>query len=390
MEGVRFGPFNKSLLMNNNYIDLNCFVHKTKITNFNGRFDVNLPRFVDWEFISRLSNVGSICSIPVILSNYNLGLADNTITGNSKLIDYLDIARNIIKKNEYDERKLTHAITKGGNLKISAVIPSFNALDDLIECIASLKQYIDCSGFELIVVDNASSVDVIEYLESCVSQNPSKVKLLKLDRNYGYTYAVNRGIEMASKDNDVLLLNNDAVITNGSLELLRRSLYSNDAYGIAAPAQILPANTETISVHVPYAVADVEVDVNVSSHHKNLKNIPVFYDGSPLVLDFVPFFCVLIKRSTINLASQLDQRNGRHYRSDRTYCSYIKSMFGLQLVYVPQSIVYHKLQRSTKQLHSSNDKKSSFEFDLIFKQNTWSDSDQVNEEFKVAAWNKEF
>jgi GT2 family glycosyltransferase len=223
-----------------------------------------------------------------------------------------------------------------------------------------------------------------------VAQYPSKFNLIKLEKNYGYTYAVNRGIELAHEDNDILLLNNDAVLTMGSLEILQKTLHSSDEYGIAAPAQILPANTETISVHVPYAVADVEVDVNVSTHHKNLKNIPLFYDGSPLVVDFVPFFCVLIKRSTISMAGTLDHRNGRHYRSDRTYCSYVRSMFGLQVVYVPQSLIYHKLQKSTKQLNAVKDKNSGSEFDLIFKENSWSDSDQLSDQFKVSAWNKRF
>jgi len=390
LEGIRFGPFNKSLLMNNNYIDLNCFVHKAEIEKFDRKFNTNLPRFVDWEFITRLSVAGSICSIPVILSNYNLGLVGNTITGNGKLIVYLDQVREIININLNHSLQSKRLAEDNKNLRISVVIPSFNALEDLKECITSLTPYVNYSDFEIIVVDNASSQDVAEYLESCVAQYPSKFKLTKLDKNYGYTYAVNRGIELAHEDNDILLLNNDAVLTMGSLEILQKTLHSSDEYGIAAPAQILPANTETISVHVPYAVADVEVDVNVSTHHKNLKNIPLFYDGSPLVVDFVPFFCVLIKRSTISMAGTLDHRNGRHYRSDRTYCSYVRSMFGLQVVYVPQSLIYHKLQKSTKQLNAVKDKNSGSEFDLIFKENSWSDSDQLSDQFKVSAWNKRF
>jgi GT2 family glycosyltransferase len=295
-------------------------------------------------------------------------------------------------KNGVDIHSATSSklFNKKLNLKISVIIPSFNAIDDLKECISSLLKYIDFPDFEIIIVDNASSQDVLQYLETCVVQYPSIIKLLNLDKNYGYTYAVNRGIELANANNDVLLLNNDAVVSFGSLEMLSKALYSSEEYGIAAPAQVLPANTETINIHVPYAVSEVEMDVNISVHHKNLKNIPIFYDGSPMVVDYVPFFCVLIKRSTISLAGLLDQKNGRHYRSDRSYCSYIKSVFNLSVIYVPDSIVYHKLQKSTKELNLTSSKGKNSEFDLMFNENAWSEVDQVNNNFKMSVWNKVF
>ena len=47
--------------------------------------------------------------------------------------------------------------------------------------------------FEIIVVDNNSSQPVIDYLSQLSEQ--SKIKLIKNNINYGFTYAVNQGIE---------------------------------------------------------------------------------------------------------------------------------------------------------------------------------------------------
>lgn len=388
LEAVRFGMFNKSLLFNNNYIDLNCFVHKKSIINSGVNFDHNLKRFVDWDFISRISLVTSIFSIPVLLSNYHLESTENSLTGNSDYFSYYDFVREKLHGLLIDDyNKYKFPVLKK-ELNISVVIPSFNAATDLKECLDSLSFYMDRDGFEVIIVDNNSNKETIEFITYFSRKHHENVNLIKLDKNFGYTYAVNVGIKSSKKENDVLLLNNDAVVSCSALEILRDALYKNENYGMAVPAQILPANTETITTHVPYALPDVDIDVNISAHHGNLSKGVTFYGGEPLEIDFAPFFCVLIKRSTLDKKDSLDFVNGRHYRSDRTYCSYIKAVYGLAVVYVPNSIVYHKLQKSTKELNFQKSKEK--EYELIFVENSWSDEDQSKLNFKLPVWNRSF
>ena len=64
---IRFGTYNKPLLHNHNYIDMNCFCHKSHILNEIKGFDENLFSLVDWDFILKISNIFKIYSVPVIL-----------------------------------------------------------------------------------------------------------------------------------------------------------------------------------------------------------------------------------------------------------------------------------------------------------------------------------
>lgn len=83
---VRYASFNRALLENRNYIDLNCFCHTRKAFESIGGFDVNLQRLVDYDLILRLSDKFDIYSVPVILSNYFLGKCENAITSVKPLV----------------------------------------------------------------------------------------------------------------------------------------------------------------------------------------------------------------------------------------------------------------------------------------------------------------
>ena len=56
-------------------------------------------------------------------------------------------------------------------------------------------------------------------------------------------------------------------------------------------------------------------------------SVLLFHYGDVLELNFAPFFCVYIKREVINNSLGLDAELGRHYRSDRIFCNYIKFTF---------------------------------------------------------------
>lgn len=103
-------------------------------------------------------------------------------------------------------------------MKVSIVIPNYNGKKYLKACISSLNNQ-SFKDFELIVVDNASKDDSIEF----ISENYSNVKLIALKENYGFSRAVDEGIKASNADY-VVLLNNDTEVDKYWLENLVRCI----------------------------------------------------------------------------------------------------------------------------------------------------------------------
>jgi GT2 family glycosyltransferase len=233
---------------------------------------------------------------------------------------------------------------------------------------------------EIIVVDNNSNQTVVDYLDQLEAQE--KIKLIKNDVNYGFTYAVNQGISIAEKGNDILIMNNDAILTPNSINSLSNAAYELPNCGIVVPQQVLPGNTKTIDIHVPYANPNYECDVNLSAHHSNVINLPIFHSGRVVELSFAPFFCVYIKREVFDSSVGLDAELGRHYRSDLVFCNYVRYMMNLKIYYVSEAIVYHKLQKSTDLLRNKPKK----DFHVMFQKNQWDPELADNLGFKKRLW----
>ena len=88
---------------------------------------------------------------------------------------------------------------------VSIIIPHWNGIDILSECIDSLNNT-EYSNFEIIVVDNNSSDESVKWLKA----NHPKIKIIENDKNYGYAGGCNRGINN-SKGDYIVFLNNDTV-----------------------------------------------------------------------------------------------------------------------------------------------------------------------------------
>ncbi|MEE3419043.1 MAG: glycosyltransferase, partial [Methanosphaera sp.] len=371
---IRYGTINKGLLKNRNYVDLNCFSHTRKIYEKEGGFDEKLSRFVDWDLILKYMTNGKMYSIPFVLSNYYFNIAENSISSNQDLIDQSTI---VIEKQE--DRLNSKVLNYDMKKNVSVIIPSYESLNDLKECLESLFS-LKAPWLEIIVVDNNSSENVIKYLVKL--KNEGKIKLILNKENLGFTYAVTQGIEISEINNDIVLLNNDAVITKNAIQLLQKAAYELDNCGLTVPQQVLPANTKTINIHVPFALKNRDCDVNLSANHKNIINVPLFHNGEFTEVSFAPFFCVYIKRETYNKSIGLDAELGRHFRSDMIYCNYVRTVLNEKIYHVSDAIVYHKLQQSTSTLKE----KSQEEHDLLYVQNRWSEEEQEKYGFKRAKW----
>lgn len=377
---IRYGHFNRALLENNSYIDLNAFAHRRGLLSQLIGFDETLKRYVDYDLILRASELGVMYSVPVILSHYFYDKAVNTVTNDSRHVANMDVVRNHMhdRANKAQKDRSQRKLDK----HVSVIIPNWESLEDIRECLDSMLA-LEWSGMlSIIVIDNASSSEVRNYLQSA-SKNAT-VTVIQNSKNYGFTYAVNQGIACAAEGSDILLLNNDAIIHGGAIQALQNACYQLHNAGMTVPRQILPKNTKTLRTHVPYADDKNACDVNISAHHQNIADIPLFHDGGALELSYAAFFAVYIRRDVIENIGVLDAEFGRHYRSDRTYCDLMRTATNRKLYYVPEAMVTHKLQKSTDSLRDKDE--STNEFDLMFRRNQWDTETATALKFRKAAW----
>lgn len=391
---IRFASFNKGLLENRNYIDLNCFMHSKQVFKKTGMFDTQLKRFVDWDLILKISSEFTIISVPVILSNYFYELAENAITNDHSLNGYIDIVREQHNTREFIKGRALLRYGQSEPVKhrmpkpklahhVSIIIPNYESLDDIQDCLSSIRKYYDSKQVDIIVVDNASALEVRTYLrEQAVKE--FDITYIENEFNAGFTYAVNQGIKVAKPGSDIVLLNNDALLTRHALVAMQQLAYQDPNIGLVVPRQVLFANTKTITTHVPFANPSIDCDVNLSQHHKNIHYVPLLHDGEQVEISFAPFFCTYMRREVVDQVGGLDAEFGRHYRSDRIMCDYLRHLLGMKIIYTSQAVVYHKLQKATDGMRKS-DKKSA-EFELMFKKNQWSLNDQERLGYTHASW----
>jgi len=110
----------------------------------------------------------------------------------------------------------------------SVIIPNWNGRDLLKTCLSSLKRQ-TYQDFEIIVVDNGSSDDSIQFIESFYPE----VRICKLQYNNGFCVAVNCGIKSA-QGKYVALLNNDTEADPAWLGELVKALNENNDVGFCA------------------------------------------------------------------------------------------------------------------------------------------------------------
>jgi len=112
---------------------------------------------------------------------------------------------------------------------VNIVIPNLNGEKQLPICLESLRQQ-TFKDFDITVVDNGSQDGSLDLLQ----KRYQEVKVIPLEKNYGFAFAVNRGIE-ATKGEFISLLNNDIELDPKWLEELHRALTNHPESGACGP-----------------------------------------------------------------------------------------------------------------------------------------------------------
>lgn len=88
-------------------------------------------------------------------------------------------------------------------MKASVIIPNWNGKNLLFDCLSSLVKQ-SFHEFEVILVDNGSTDDSLDF----VKKEFPNVKIISLEKNYGFAKAINEGVK-SSQAKYAIFLNND-------------------------------------------------------------------------------------------------------------------------------------------------------------------------------------
>ena len=218
------------------------------------------------------------------------------------------------------------------NWLVSIVIPFYNGLDDLRQCVESIQWYTR-SPFEVILVDDASTEpSVIDFLEE-VAADP-RFRILRNEKNLGFVASANRG--MRASHHDIVLLNSDTRVTPRWLTKLKVAAYAAEdiasvtPFSNAAGAFSVPEAGRNAPLPLHLELEEMSRIVERLSNHR----YPTVPTGNG--------FCLYLKRSALELVGFFDEKAfGRGYGEENDLCMRFRAK-GLRNVIDDATFIYHK------------------------------------------------
>ena len=205
--------------------------------------------------------------------------------------------------------------------RVSIIIVSFNAREDLGRCLAALRDSPPVATTEIIVVDNASTDGSAE-----LARSEAEVRVLDAGANVGFARANNLGIR-AGRSELILLLNSDTIVPAGAIDALVAELDRDATAAIVGPRLVDGQGRAELSFGPMIgplnelrqqwrARGDVEQRTRRRQHP-----------------DWVSAACLLVRRADAEAAGLLDERYFM-YTEDVDFCAAVRAL-GRQVLFTP-------------------------------------------------------
>jgi hypothetical protein len=231
-------------------------------------------------------------------------------------------------------------VTDAGSPLASVIVLGWNGREYLEDCLASvLDQDLPRDRYEVLYVDNGSA----DGSADLVRERFPDVRVLALDRNYGYCEGNNIGFR-ETRGEFVFFLNQDTVLHRACLTRLLDALAAPGV--VAAFANIIQpwypefaGVTERAVVNAGYTA---EVNRLGFIHYRRLPSM------EPADTIFLHTVCAVIRRDVVAELGYVFDPDFFAYAEDLDLGLRIRAL-GYRSVVVPQAIVYHKHTLETKQ-----------------------------------------
>ncbi len=229
-------------------------------------------------------------------------------------------------KRIYQEKK--NILVKSGKVSVknvSIVIVSYNSQYLMEKCLESIRKYCNPWACEVVVVDNASTDGVREWL-----QTQKDIKLVLSAENLGFPKGCNVGVEASCKENDIFFLNNDTRVAPNALFWVRMGLYEEESIGATGCISNYSGNEQQIDVE--FALPNDYLEYG--------REINVYCDNPYEERNRLCGFAMMVRRNVLNRVGGMDERLSPGYLDDDDLSLNIKKA-GYRLVVCHNSFIYH-------------------------------------------------
>ncbi len=220
------------------------------------------------------------------------------------------------------------------SVQISFVTVNFNGLRDTIELIETIHHYLP-SIYEIIVVDNASQEDEL----SVIKDRFPEVRCVQSNINLGFAGGNNLGIRQAI-GKYVMLINNDAVLTDDSVLRLVQVLDDRSEVGAVSPKILFASEPSCIQYAGYSSMTRFTIRNRTIGYGERDKGQ---YDCSGPVA-FLHGAAMMFRREIISTVGHMPEVFFLYYE-EMDWCSAI-SRKGYILWYESACCVFHKESRS--------------------------------------------
>lgn len=207
------------------------------------------------------------------------------------------------------------------------LIVSYNACYFMQRNIENIRKTLPEGSYRIVVVDNASTDGVAEWL-----QEQDDIILLQNKENVGFAPACNQGVNVLQDGNadDIFLLNNDTRLAPNALFWLRMGLYENEKIGAAGSCSNYAGNGQQIEVE--FTLPDEYLQYGASV------NVPLQEPYEERVR--LSGFAMLVRGDVWKAAGGMDEDFAPGYFEDDDLSMKILKA-GYQLLFCRNSFIYH-------------------------------------------------
>lgn len=238
--------------------------------------------------------------------------------------------------------------------RVLIIVLNWKGWRDTLECIDSLAK-IKYPNYEALIIDNGSGDESVPCIKKHLAdKNLPNFKFILFDQNFGFAGGNNKGIGQALKNGAeyVLLLNNDTTVDPLFLEKLVEAGEKNNSIGIIGSKIYFYTEPDRIW----FAGGKINWLKTTGSHLKlnekeNTDNKNSAKTEKILPMDYITGCAMLIKKEVIEEIGVLSEDYFLYYE-DTDYCLRAKKA-GWQCVLAPESRIWHKISRSTKEFSPS-------------------------------------